>query len=104
MVAQTPVVAAAAGRSVEGAAWVQAVEQGSPAAQAGLAPGDLILDIAGTPVPRPGLAVAVISLLRPGTPVTIRVWRAGRSEALTAIVGEAAPDPPTNFPSRPTNR
>lgn len=100
----SPEVAAAAGRSVEGAASVQAVEQNGPAAHAGLVPGDLILDIAGTPIPRPGLAVAVISLLRPGTPVTIRVWRAGRSEALTAIVGEAAPDPPTNFPTRPTNR
>jgi regulator of sigma E protease len=61
---------------------VERVFSGSPAAAAGLAPGDLILSVAGAKIDSPDQVVQEIAL-RSGTPTPILVERGGRRLALT---------------------
>jgi serine protease DegS len=47
----------------------------SPALKAGLQPGDMILEIDGTPVQSARDAIARVAAIRPGAHVTLVVWR-----------------------------
>jgi serine protease Do len=71
----------------QGAA-VSNVEEGSPAAKAGLEPGDVILSIDGRAVDGSADLSRSIRGLKPGTKVKLNVWRAGKARDVTLAVGE----------------
>ena len=80
-------------------ALVNAVEPGSSAAKAGLAPGDVILGINDRVIEQPADLVRAIGDAKPGQNVTLKVWRKGATLELTAKLTEvpaeksaAAPD------------
>ena len=68
-------------------ALVASVEKGSPGAKAGLEPGDVIVKLDGKEISRSSDLPPMISSLKPGTKVTLEVWRNGASKELSATVG-----------------
>jgi serine protease Do len=68
---------------------VQSVAAGSPAAQAGLAPGDVIVGLNGRPVAAQQL-VTYIGFSPPGQTVVLRVLRAGTTRDYSVTVGSQA--------------
>jgi len=73
-------------------AVVSNVEDGSPAAKAGLEAGDVILSIDGRAVDgSPDLSRSIRGL-KPGTKVHLSVWRAGKPRDVTVAVGEFKDD------------
>ncbi|WP_028600792.1 Do family serine endopeptidase [Ottowia thiooxydans] len=65
-------------------ALIANVEKGSAAERAGLKTGDVILKADGQPIVASGDLPAQIGMARPGDTVTFEIWRAGRSEKVTA--------------------
>jgi serine protease Do len=68
-------------------ALVAQVEKGSPGAQAGIEPGDVILKLDGKEISRSSDLPPMVSSLRSGTKVTLEVWRNGSPKELTATLG-----------------
>jgi serine protease Do len=71
-------------------ALVSNVEQGGPADQAGLRSGDVIRKVDGQPIIASGDLPAVIGQQKPGTRITLDVWRQGAREEITARLGDAS--------------
>ncbi len=71
----------------QGAA-VASVEDGSPAAKAGLQAGDVILKIDGQNVEGAADLSRTIRGVKPGSRVNLTVWRSGRSRDIPVTVGE----------------
>ncbi len=69
-------------------ALVASVEKGSPGDKAGLRPGDVILKFDGKEISRSADLPPMVSSLKPGSQVTLQVWRDGASTELSAKVGE----------------
>jgi len=69
-------------------ALISAVEKGSPAAVAGLEPGDIILKLNDTAIERSSDLPPMVSALKPGTQVKLQIWRQGANQELTLAVGE----------------
>ena len=69
-------------RATLAGARILAVAAGSPAERAGLAPGDVITDVAGRAVRKASDVTAAIYLRRPGDRVAVTVLRAGDSKAV----------------------
>ena len=69
-------------------ALVSAVESGSPAEKAGIKPGDIITAVDGRTIEQSADLPRVIGETRPGTRVSIRVWRGGNTRDLSASLGE----------------
>jgi serine protease Do len=67
---------------------VAAVEPKSPADQAGLQPGDVILAYEGKPVTSATELPRVVAATRPGTAVTMDVWRGGAKRQIKATLAE----------------
>ena len=74
-------------KKAEGA-LVSAVESGSPAEKAGIKPGDVILAVDGRTIAQSADLPRVIGETRPGTRVSIRIWREGGTREVTAALGE----------------
>jgi len=70
-----------------GALLLTAVEPGSPAEQAGLALGDVVLSVEGTPVAHAGELLPFLEAERIGQPLLARTWRAGAVREVKVIVG-----------------
>jgi len=68
-------------------ALVSTVEKNSPGAKAGLEPGDVILKLDGKAISRSADLPPMVSSIKPGTKVTLEVWRNGQTKELTATVG-----------------
>src|SRR6266566_9365294 len=68
-------------------ALVASVEKGSAGANAGLEPGDVILKLDGREISRSGDLPPMISSLKPGSKVTLDIWRNGSPKQLTATIG-----------------
>ncbi|NIC43200.1 DegQ family serine endoprotease [Aquabacterium sp. A08] len=68
-------------------ALVRGVEAGSPAAQAGVEPGDIILSFAGKPVEKSADLPRLVGNTAPGTRAPLQVWRRGAAKSLTLTVG-----------------
>ncbi|HKY91321.1 MAG TPA: DegQ family serine endoprotease [Nevskiaceae bacterium] len=74
-------------------ALVSSVEKGGPAAEAGLEPGDVILELDGKPVQRSSDLPAAIAARAPGTKVQLQVWRDKKAREVTVKLGEMESDP-----------
>ena len=67
---------------------VRRVVPGSAAEEAGLAEGDVILEVAGRPVRGPRELSRTVSALSPGDALPMKVWRSGQQLALQAFLME----------------
>ncbi len=87
--AVTPLVAESLGLGEARGALVAQVTPESPAAAAGLAVGDVILEIAGEPIDTVRELTRRVALARPGEPQPFTVWRHGEALSLEVAPGEA---------------
>jgi len=69
-------------------ALVGSVEKGSPAASAGLEPGDVILGINGKELSSSAELPAIVSAMMPGTEARLDVWRKGGTRQIEVKVGQ----------------
>ncbi len=81
------------GLSVSRGALVTRVFAGSPAARAGLRPGDVIVAVGGAPVESRESFTTLTSTASSGSTITLRVIRGGRSQDVAVI----ATDPPEDL-------
>jgi putative serine protease PepD len=91
-------------QSVEGGAAIaknatstsqQAITPGSPAAKAGLQPGDIITAVNGTSVASVNQFVATIANYAPGDTVTLTVNRGGQTKTIKLTLGSQPASAPT---------
>jgi serine protease Do len=71
-------------------ALVAKVAPDSPAAQAGIKVGDVILKFDGTPVVDAGQLSARVGVAAPGDKASLEVWRDGKTLSLNATIGNAS--------------
>jgi serine protease Do len=85
-------------------AMIAAVDPGSPAAQAKLQPGDVILSYEGAPIDRSRLLPRMIAATPPNKAVKLTVWRDGKeyeAELKTAVLDPNRPEPAPPEPEKP---
>ncbi len=87
----TPEMASSLGLSNTRGAIVSAVDEGTPAARAGVKQGDIITHYNGKPVADNNQLRNAVASTMPGTTVPVQVLRNGKSETLQATVGELEP-------------
>ncbi|MEW6695504.1 MAG: DegQ family serine endoprotease [Pseudomonadota bacterium] len=80
-------VAESLGLPKAGGALVRGVEDGSPAAKAGIEPGDIILRFDGKAIEKSADLPRIVGNTKPGTRATVEVWRRGATKTLTVSVG-----------------
>jgi len=76
------------GLKTPGGALVSSVAKDSPAAKAGVQPGDVITKFEGWDILRSSDLPPLVAHLKPGSKVTLGIWRDGKDKELTATVGE----------------
>ena len=91
-------LATAFGQERPQGALVSEVADGSPAAAAGLAAGDIITAYNCTPIERTGDLLGHLSLAAPGERIRLGLWRARGAGELTLRLGEASVDEEPNDP------
>jgi serine protease Do len=69
-------------------ALVSSVEKDSPAAKAGVQPGDVILGVDGHPIEHYGELSGAIAGMKPGADTTLQIWRAGHEQNIAVRVAE----------------
>jgi len=74
-------------------AVVTNIEKGSPADQAGLKLGDVILAYNGSKIEDPNELPRLVAATKPGDKATLEVWRNGKAERLGVNVGEFPAEP-----------
>ena len=82
------------GLTAPGGALVSAVAKDSPAAKAGVAPGDVIRKFDGKDIARSSDLPPLVASVKPGSKVTLAVWRDGKMTELAATVGELSDKTP----------
>ena len=90
----------------QGAA-VNAVEKGGPAEKAGIEPGDVILRFDGRTIGSSSDLPRIVGSTKPGSKVTIQVWRKGTTRDIPVVIGEIAEEKVASRSSRgakPTER
>lgn len=69
-------------------ALINQVEPGSPADEAGIEVGDVILEFEGMPIDRHSELPPLVGMERPGTEIELTVWRWGERRTLEVTLGE----------------
>jgi serine protease Do len=69
-------------------ALVSSVQKNSPAAKAGLEPGDVITKFNGVAINRSSDLPSLVASLRAGSPAKIEIWRDGKTREVTAQLAE----------------
>ncbi|MDO8301373.1 DegQ family serine endoprotease [Lacisediminimonas sp.] len=69
-------------------ALVQRVEPASPAEKAGIEAGDIILRYSGTPIEKASDLPRLVGNTKPGTRVTLAVWRKGAARDISVTIAE----------------
>ena len=72
-----------------GGALVSSVEDGSPAAKAGIKPGDVVLKVDGTEIGSSLDLSSRVSAMKPGSTAKLEIWRDGKPRDMAVSVGEA---------------
>ncbi|MBP5986768.1 MAG: DegQ family serine endoprotease [Azonexus sp.] len=85
-------------------ALVSAVEKGSPAAKAGLEPGDVILGIDGKTVDNSGELPAAVATKQPGESARLQVWRKGETRTIDVKVGSFADEKVATADKQPADK
>jgi len=75
-------------------ALVSQVQEDSPAHKAGLQASDVILSFNGKTVENSGDLPRMVGLAKPGTKIPMDVWRKGRVQQLSVVLGELPADKP----------
>lgn len=70
----------------------------APAAQAGVRPGDVVLSVAGQPIPDVAALLAAVAALPPGQPTQLQIERRGERLTLQVTPGRRPPPPTSNAP------
>jgi len=73
-------------------ALVANVEEGSPAAKAGIQSGDVITGVNGKIVDDSADLPRIVGEMRPGTTTTFKLWRKNATRDVTVVIGEQQPD------------
>ncbi len=81
-------------------ALVASVEKGSPAAEAGIEPGDVVLALNGTPVETATDLTTRLARMQPGNKVTLSIVRKGTTRDVTVTLGEFKPDKEASEPGQ----
>jgi serine protease Do len=89
----TPDMASALGLKAQAGALVGDVTPGSPAAKAGLARGDVVVEVDGKPVADSRSFRLIISELSPGTRASLGVLRHGARRTVEVTLGEMPSEP-----------
>ena len=100
----TDEIAEAVGLDKSRGAMIGAVDPSSPAAQAKLQPGDVILSYDGKPIDRSRQLPRLVADTPPETPVKLMVWRDGKEtevELKIAAFNPNRPAPPPPEPEKP---
>jgi serine protease Do len=84
----TPELAKAFGLKDSGGVLIGDVSSGTPAAQAGLKKGDVILQVNGQPVNASNQLRVQISQFAPGTPIKLQIWRNGGTQDVSLKLAE----------------
>src|SRR5205823_5927164 len=85
-------------------AMIAAIDAGSPAAQAKLQPGDVILSYDGKPIERSRQLPRFVAASQPDKPVKLTIWREGKEsevELKVAALDPNRPAPPAPEPEKP---
>ncbi|NML26643.1 Do family serine endopeptidase [Zoogloea dura] len=80
-------------------ALVLDTQRGSPGAQAGLLPGDVILKVGGRPIAAAADLQTLVTLAQPGQHLVFEVWRDGHALRLEVTLGDAGK--PVSPPPQP---
>ena len=82
---------------------VSSVTRGSPAEEAGLVPGDVILSLGGEPIDGPRALSLAVADLEVGSDATLSILRGGETEELTVAIGmhptQSSPEASTAAPA-----
>jgi serine protease Do len=84
----TPELARAFGLKDSGGVLIGDVSSGTPAAQAGLKKGDVILQVNGQPVNASNQLRVQISQFAPGTPIKLQIWRNSGTQDVSLKLAE----------------
>ena len=97
----TPELAASFGLDTADGLLVAQVEDGSPAATAGLMQGDILVELQGQPIRDPGQFRNTIALIPPGSRQQLTLLRDGRRRTVNVTIGELDEQPgPASEPIR----
>jgi serine protease Do len=88
------------GLSKAGGALVNSVEKGGPAEKAGVESGDIILKADGKSVASSSELPRIITQVKPGSKITLQVWRKGATKDLTVTVAELKDEEAATRPAR----
>ena len=73
-------------------ALVTSVEKDSPAAKAGIKPGDVLLGVNGKSIERSAEVPPLVAAVKPGGQASFEVWRDGKKQTVPVTVGELKPE------------
>lgn len=100
----TKEVAESIGLGKSQGALVRGVESGAPADKAGIEAGDIITKFEGKTIDKASDLPRMVGNVKPGTKVTVTVFRRGVSKDLSVTIAEVQADKPARPASRPESK